>query len=204
MVRLIIVAILALSAFTGGLAIALSHWYGWKGLLAFPFIVLLLLWFGKIVIRKLFRRLALGLFSMKSRALRGATMQVHSIVAVPQPPKPPTTADGADAEPGSAGSGKEAEFEEAEDFAADPGDRKAAESEALEAEDETERKEYFAIDLTITPQQELDERANQTATRVWEPGELILTSAKVSDLEELEAKEVGTTEEVLVWGGSAF
>jgi len=69
----------------GVLAVELYHFFGWKGMLAFPFIVLALIWVGKIFIGKLIKRFALGLFSMKSGVLRGASMTVHSIASVPKP-----------------------------------------------------------------------------------------------------------------------
>jgi hypothetical protein len=62
MLRLITVGILFLLIVVGGLAVGLFHFYGWKGMLAFPFIVLALLWLGKILIGKVIKRFALGLF----------------------------------------------------------------------------------------------------------------------------------------------
>ena len=58
---------------------------------------------------------------------------------------------------------------------------------------------YFDVDMTITP-------VNSGADRAWEPGELILTSEKLSSLEDLEDddKELGTAHTVTVWDGAQF
>jgi len=45
---------------------ALNHWFGWKGLLAFPFVCLMILWIGKKLSGNLIKRFVFGLFSMKS------------------------------------------------------------------------------------------------------------------------------------------
>jgi hypothetical protein len=202
MVRFIIIILLALCAFAGGLALALFHWFGWQGLLAFPFVILLVAWLGKMVIGKLIKHFALKLFSMKSGVLKGATMQVHSVLAVAQPAKRANreitegeedeeddsaddTANEADGE--EAGAGEDSDAEEAED---DDQDDEDSDDEKVEGP-----KEYFEIDVTITP---------RAAEGVWEAGELILTSDKIASLLDLEEKQVGTTEEVLVWNGSVF
>src|SRR5580765_2336262 len=83
--RLILLAVLFLLILVGGIAVALFHFFGWKGMLAFPFIVIALVWLGKIVIAKLIKDFALVLFSMKSKVLRGAAMTVHSIKPIPKP-----------------------------------------------------------------------------------------------------------------------
>jgi len=173
MLRLILLAVLLLLVFVGGLAVALFHFYGWKGMVAFPFILLLLVWGGKFVIGKLIKRFALGLFSMKSSALRGATMTVHSITPVPKPPE------------------VEEEEEQADEEA------QAGEDENEDEEEEAEPKEYFAVDLTVMPKE-------SSQGRVWEPGEFILTSAKIKSLEELEENEVGTADQVRIWDGAKF
>jgi hypothetical protein len=195
MLRIIILALLALSAFAGGLALALFHWFGWKGLIAFPIIVLLGVWLGKMLIGKAIKRFALGLFSMKARVLRGATMQVHSIEAVPKPPEviaEAATEEETDVEEAA----EEAEVEDSGDERAASESDRAEQAEPEEPEQPEEPKEYFAIDLTITPREE--------GQHVWEPGEFVLATEKISSLEELEAKEVGTTDGVLIWDGSAF
>src|SRR5262245_57241338 len=134
MLRLILLAVLLLLVFVGGLAVALFHFYGWKGMVAFPFILLLLVWGGKFVIGKLIKRFALGLFSMKSSVLRGASMTVHSITPVPKPPEIE----------------EEEEKEDEEEADADEAEVSEEEEKAEEAEEEEEKpNEYFAVDVTI-------------------------------------------------------
>jgi hypothetical protein len=85
MIRLIVIAALVFLLFVSGIAVALHHFFGWKGLIAFPFIALALLWLAKVIVARLIKRAVLGLFSMKSGVLRGAGVEVHSITAVPAP-----------------------------------------------------------------------------------------------------------------------
>lgn len=85
MIRLILIMILLALALVGGVAVALHHFFGWKGLLAFPFLLIALMWIGKVIIGKLFKNFALSLFSMKSSALKGASMTVHSVTSIPMP-----------------------------------------------------------------------------------------------------------------------
>ena len=77
MLRLILLVIVGMFVAVGVLAVALFHFWGWKGLVAFPFIILALLWFAKFAIKSLAKKFALSLFGMKARALRGATMNIH-------------------------------------------------------------------------------------------------------------------------------
>src|SRR5689334_3295949 len=85
MVRLILLAIVLLVLFAGGLAVALFHFFGWKGLVAFPFVAIALVWLGKVIVQKLISLAAGRLLSIKSEVLRGATMTVRSVVPVPEP-----------------------------------------------------------------------------------------------------------------------
>src|SRR6188474_2686465 len=85
MLRLIFILVLAFVAIIAGSSIALWHFFGWKGLIALPFILIVLLWLGKKVGGYFFKRVALSLFEMKSKVLRGASMKVHSVTAVAQP-----------------------------------------------------------------------------------------------------------------------
>jgi hypothetical protein len=178
-IRLVLIVVVVLLAIVGGVAVALHHFFGWKGLVAFPFILVAMVWLGKIVIAKLAKKFFLGLFGVKSEVLRDATMTVHSIRAVPKPPEPPPD----ESEPG----------EEDDDT---NGDQEADEAEPEEPE---EIRHYYVVDVTITPRQGCGDR-------VWEPGELLLTTEKLTSLEDLqdETKEAGTTEECKVWNGSAF
>src|SRR5215207_9625754 len=85
MLRLIFILIFVFLAIIAGSSIALWHFFGWKGLIALPFILIVLLLLGKKVGGYLFKRVALSLFSMKSKVLRGASMNVHSVTPVAQP-----------------------------------------------------------------------------------------------------------------------
>jgi hypothetical protein len=181
--KLILFAIILVLAIVAGLAVALNHFFGWKGLIVFPFILIALVWAGKVVVGKLVKRFFLGLFSMKAVVLRGATMTVHSVTAVATPAEPGTSdEDSSDTE-----AADEAETD-AEDGHEEP---------AEEQEESGQPKQYFDVDVTITP---------KTLDRAWEPGELILTTERISSLAELEdgEKELGTAGAVQVWDGSQF
>jgi hypothetical protein len=178
MIRLILLVFLVVLVAVGGLAVLLFEFWGWKGLIAFPFLVLGLLWLGKLVVSKVIKRFALGLFSMKSRVLRGATIQVHSITLVPEPTE--TAVDDSTDEP-------EVEDEEENE----------PEQKQEEEKESPEPKAYYELDVTITP-------GPKGRDGLWEASELMLTSGPVNSLEELEEKEVGTTHEVLVWDGTKF
>lgn len=183
MLRLILCAFVVFLLAISGLAVALVHFWDWKGLVAFPFLLVAIVWFGVFVVRKLFQRFLLGLFSMKSRVLRGAKLTVHSVAPVADPLSPST------------GNASEHAGEDADD------------GEAVEMENgpvvvdavEEPPREYFDVDLTITPK-------DSNEGRVWEPGELLLTSKKIKSLMELDEGEsaLGTAEEVQVWDGHEF
>ena len=196
MLRLILAGVLLLLLFVGGLAVALFHFYGWKGALAFPILLVVLLWLGKMFIGKLIKGFALSLFSMKSRVLRGATMTVHSIVPVPKPPPEPEMEDEDEEEDESDEETAPAQIESATKPAPETSPK---EKEAVELTEPEEPREYFEVDLTITP-------AASGEGRVWEPSEFILTTEKLKSLEDLEEgeKTVGSVEDVKIWDGSKF
>jgi len=175
MIRLIMLVVVVALALAAGMAVALEHFFGWKGLIVFPFILIALVWLGKMIIGRLIKRFALGLFGMKSGVLRGATMAVHAITAVGKPE--PTEACESDEDSG------------------DPQEEKI-EPEAEAEEDKP--KHYFAVDVTITPK--------GNGEHYWEPGEFILTSERLSSLEDLEddGKQVGDMERVEIWDGAIF
>jgi hypothetical protein len=183
MIRLILFAIVGLLAIVGGLAVALYHFFGWKGLIVFPLILVAVVWLAKIVITSLVKKFALGLFGMKAGVLKGATMNVHAIRSVPKPPEPKP--------------------EKTEEDAADESDKVSDAGEENEEEDDGKPKEvetpkdYVEVDVTITPK-------GDSGDSVWEPTELMLTSEKIKSLADLEDKEVGTTHSVEIWNGTAF
>jgi hypothetical protein len=177
MIRLILLFIVALFVIAGVLAVALYQFFGWTGLMVFPFIILALLWLAKVVVGSLFKRFALGLFGVKAGALKGATMTVHSIKSIPKPPEAGSVADKDE----------------------DGGQETA--TDAVTAEGKTDERvtpqDYVEVDVTITPR-------NNSSNAVWEPSEFILTRDQVKSLAELEEKEAGTTHSVEIWDGTAF
>ena len=181
MLRLILFGIVAFLVVVGVLAVVLFHFFGWPGLLAFPFVILALVWLGKVVVVNLFKRFALGLFGMKARALKGATLNVHSIKSVPKPPEP-------EPEP------------EAEDDADESDEEASADENKGEAKGVAKPetlKDYIELDVTITP-------GREARQGVWEPSELMLASGRIKSLADIEEKVVGTTHSVEIWNGTAF
>lgn len=179
MIRLILIVVIALFVIVGGLAVALYHFFGWKGLIVFPFILIAVVWLAKIIISNLVKRFALGLFGMKAGALKGAAMSVHSVRSVSKPPEPEPEPDDDEA---SGESDDEADDDEEED------------SEPAEP---VTPKDYFEVDVTITPK-------GDACNSVWEPTELMLTSEKIKSLTDLEEREVGRAHSVQIWNGTAF
>ena len=183
MLRLIFILILVFLSLVAGAAVALNHFFGWKGLIAVPFILIAVLWLGKKAIGYLFKRVALNLFTMKSRVLRGASMKLHSVTPVAKPEYKPEI--------------EEEEDDEQASIEASTGD--ATEDETDLPEEPEEPREYFAVDVTIVPK-------DGATDAVWEASEFILVSERISSLAELEdnEKELGTIEQVKVWNGSEW
>jgi hypothetical protein len=181
MLRLILVLAVVVLVVVAGIGAALYHFFGWKGLLAAPVLLVAALFGGKFIVKALFTRLALRLFSVKSGVLKGATVTIHSVRPVNKP------VEGRTEEPDTETSST------AEDAESEPGDKPAV------AEEEPEKpKEYFEVDLTITP-------PSGAADRVWEPSELILTSEQVSNLMKMEEVDSsGSVNRVLLWNGTTF
>jgi hypothetical protein len=193
MIKLILLALCLLLLLVGGLAVALFHFWGWKGMVAFPFIVIVLVWAGKVVIGTVFKRLSLALFSMKAGVLRGASMTVASVTPVQ---KPAESLDEEDSEEGS----------DEEDEAGEAGkeEHRAHAKEAVEGgeasgdkETEEQKSQYYAVEMTVTP-------SDKGRPGVWEPGEFILAAKQVKSLADLEQEELGVVEGVQVWNGSEF
>jgi hypothetical protein len=183
MLRLILLVIVGMFVAVGVLAVALFHFWGWKGLVAFPFIILAFLWVAKFLIKSLVKKFALSLFGMKARALRGATMNVHSIKSIPKPPEQEPEMDEND--------------EEAEDGAQKEAMPVVETQPVVKAAKPEDPKDYVELDVTITP-------TAKACNSVWEPTELILTSCKIKSLADLEEKDIGSVHSVEVWNGSAF
>ncbi|MCD6050696.1 MAG: hypothetical protein K0Q55_2099 [Verrucomicrobia bacterium] len=128
MIRLVLIIIALSLALVSGIAVALHHYWGWKGLIAFPFLLIALLWGGKILVGNLIKKFFLSMFSLKSRVLREATMNVHSVKAIPMP---------------------KLELED------DDHDHSAAGDDHDHDEDaDDEPRHYFQVDVTINPKDE--------------------------------------------------
>lgn len=222
MLRLILIFIVGVFVAVGVLAVALYHFFGVRGLIAFPFVILALMWVAKWMVKGLVKKFALSLFGIKARALRGATMNVHSIKAVPKPPEPvcePEDDEDEDenesedentdrpaigssvANPPSLGVGAATEDPPSLELGRTGEHEKSAETKELPAAVKSlggeDPKDYVELDVTITPKAD-------AANRVWEPSELILTSEKITNLTDLEKKSVGAAHTVEIWDGSAF
>ena len=192
MLRLILLVIVGMFVAVGVLAVALFHFWGWKGLIAFPFIILVFLWLAKFLIKSLAKKFALWLFGMKARALRGATMNIHSIKSIPKPPE-------REPEPDEEDEDEELEDGEAKEASPIAEATPAATSDAVAKTTEPEDpKDYIEMDVTITP------KVGASPHCVWEPTELILTSSKIKSLADLEEKDVGSVHSVEIWNGTAF
>src|SRR5262245_29227837 len=89
MFKLLIVLLILVVVFIGGIAVGLYQFYGWKGLIALPFVLFALMriatWIGRPILKRFAGRFALGLMSEKSEVLQKATVAVHSISPVPVP-----------------------------------------------------------------------------------------------------------------------
>ncbi len=180
MIRIILLVIVVVLLVVAGLAVALFHFFGWKGLLAYPFVLIALVWLGKVFVSSMVNCFALGLFGMKARTLRGASMTVHAVKSVPKPAEP-------EPEPDTDDANETVDTESEED----------GEAEEVESEAPVVPQDYFALDVTITPK-------GDACQSVWEPGELMLASEKIRSLADLEEKEVGTTYSVKIWNGTEF
>jgi len=183
MLRLILLVIVGMFVAVGVLAVALFHFWGWRGLVAFPFIILVLLWFAIFAIKSLAKKFALSLFGIKARVLHGATMNVHSIKSVSKPPEREPEPDDDDEE-----------LEDSEQEEAMPVAEAKAVVKATEPEDP---KDYVELDVTITP-------TPNACNSVWEPTEFILTSSKIKSLADMAENEVGSVHSVEIWNGTAF
>jgi len=176
MLRLILIVIVGTFVAVGVLAVGLYHFLGVKGLIAFPFVVLALVWIATWFIKTLIKKFALSLFGLKARVLRGATMNVHSIKVIPEPPE------------SKGESGHEDEEEK---------DARSSEQPVAVSIEKKEPKDYVELDVTITPKPD-------AYHRFWEPTEFILSSEKIRSLADLEERSIGDVHSVEVWDGAAF
>lgn len=188
MLRIIVIVLVLFIAVAGGLAVLLYQNYGWQGLVAFPFIVLGMLWAAKFIIGRLIRKVVMGLFGMKGGALRDAKVEIHSVTPVAPPPQDDTV---------EAGPGSDSESDAADGAVA------VTESPATDDGEPEPPREYFRVELSVTPRQQ----ANQKFTH-WEPSEFILASRKIKSLGDLAEDEGdsdhGHVQRVRIWDGTQF
>lgn len=143
----------------GGTAVAVFHFWGWKGLVALPVILFVLFSVVmrtlKLVLKPFMKKLGLSLLSPTSHVLEKATMTVRSLAPAPMP-----VPDG------------------------DEGDA-------------AEPRHYYDIEIIIAPQE-------STSKEVWKPAEFVLTSQKISSVEELRNLQIGFPDQILVRKGARF
>ena len=184
MIRLILIALVVALTVLCGSSIALYQYFGWKGLIALPFIIIAMVWIGKKLIGMVIKKFAMGFMGMKSGVLKGATVNVHSVRPVSKPVAEPEEPDYED--------------DESEMTPAQREELRVIEREAAEAEEAEEPKHYYEVDMTILPHESVD------AESVWEPTELILTTEPVKSLTDMDDKDAGSVHRVMVWDGNAF
>jgi hypothetical protein len=187
MIRLILIALVVALTVLCGSSIALYQYFGWKGLIALPFIIIAMVWIGKKVVGAVIKKFALGLFGMKSGVLKGATVNVHSVRPVPKPVMERAESDDDE---------DESEMTPAQREESQRLDREIAEAEAREEVENP--KHYYEVDMTVLPHESVD------ADSHWEPTEFMLTTEPIKSLEDIEEKEAGTVHKVMVWDGNAF
>jgi hypothetical protein len=125
MIRIILLAVLFFMLVASGVAVALYHFFGWKGLIAMPFILVAMVGLAVVVIKALVRKILAGLIAAKSAVLRDAKVEVRAVTPVSKSQK-------AEAEPIDDDEDDEPEDDDAE-------------------EDEEESLHYFEIEMVITP-----------------------------------------------------
>jgi|GEM_PF-1456719 len=189
MLRLLFGAVVIGLLLIAGIAVGLYHLWGWKGLVAFPFLLVVILWLAKALVFKAIRRFLMGLISMKGAVLEGASVDVHSV-------KPVTKQEGWDDSDEDAADEPDDEAAETLSAQADESADESDEKEKPQA-DEAREKHYFEVDLTISP-------AQAKCFRLWTPSELELTSAPRKGLEELADDSVSELCDCHIWDGSKF
>src|SRR5262245_17556118 len=82
MIRFIFIVIMWLLLMVGMVAVILYHFLGWEALVAFPVVIIALVFVEKFFIKRLVRRLFMSPVKAKSRVLQKAKMEVHSVKPV--------------------------------------------------------------------------------------------------------------------------
>ena len=191
MLRLLFGAVVIGLLLIAGLAVGLYHLWGWKGLIAFPFLLLVILWLAKALVFKAIRRFFIRLISMKGAVLEGASVDVHSVKPVAKSEDWDEFEEQKADEPDDGDEAPEVLSARA-DEPADEGD----EEEKPEAK-EAREKHYFEVDLTISP-------AEAKCFRLWSPSELELTATPRKGLEELADDSASEVCDCQIWDGSKF
>lgn len=179
MIRFILIIVGLALLILVGVTAALQHFFGWKGLIAVPFLLIAMIWIGKKVAGAVIKTFATKLFEGKASVLKGAAIIVHSVTPTSKPVRERHN---------------DSEDEETEE--SEPVDASDAEDVDEDVLDDGPRC-YYEVDMTITPQAEASEA-------VWEPGEFLLTCKPISNLGDLDTADAGAPEKIQVWDGTAF
>ena len=188
MLRILFLALL-LAAVSIALAIRYLPWYVSVGLLIAFFVS------AKYLFRWGIRRALMIPFRMKGGALRGATIEVHSVEPTTAPVR--RVEPEVDEEEERQGELETIRTTDAEGVTTEVlspvSDGDESEEEREEVEDRTPR-DWYRIDLTIRP------TPNPGGFQFWEPSEFFLVpyDMKVS-LDSLDGDETSPVEEVRVW-----
>lgn len=168
--------------------------FGFWGLAALFLSISIMMLGLKMLAGRMLRTLFLTPFKMKGRVLRGAEVTVHEIVSAGRPVREnPYLAHEEDDE------------EEDDDYEEDEEDRahwqQEWEQERAELEERDARREWFLIDLTVTPPP-----ASGEGFTLWEPDELLLVDVNSDPQQALDSdedEEVAEVFEVAVWNEDA-
>jgi len=192
MSRFIFIAIVWLMLLVGVIEAGIYHFLGWRGAVATPAILAIVVLGGKFLGGRVIRWLFMIPFRAKARVLHRATMEVHSVrqvVVVKRMEMGERREVAVDAD-----SGETIEPQPDESETESPSDEDSADS----GDDEKEEvRHFYEFEVTITPQE-------HTSGRVWEPEEFIPIARPGVRLENLEDESVGYLHDCRVWDGSAF
>lgn len=165
MLRLILFVVVGVFVAIGVLAAVLYHFFAWKGLVAFALLMIGFVWAAKFLVKTLIKKFALGLFGMKARVLRGATMNVHSIKSVREPQEPAEVGEDAD-------------------------DGGAMEKNQLAKTGPETPKDYVELDVTIAPKSNASDSVWEPSELILTSEKI----KSLSDLEEKEVGTVHSLE----------
>ena len=183
--RKLIVGLLVVLALMMVATVAAYNTWGVWGLVGLFAVCIVGLFALKALARRIITSLFLAPFKMKGKVLRGATIDVHDVKVAEPPEVQSDEEELLDDE----------DFdtpEEAEEY------RKELEEEFQEAATSRARRQWFFVDMTITPQEQ-----PENGFQHWEPEELTLVDPSSEPLESFndggEDDEVGEIAEVMIW-----